>query len=331
MKWTPSALSLARRLREEAGGRVTQECARLFARSVGAPVTGAQMAAALQYEEQKRAAKEAAQGADRTPPVQPAPGSGIVPPIVSPPPVGRPPEIVSRRGEAYLIISDTQEPYAAPGAIAFCLAVAREFGVDTTQPGRVYHCGDEADLGSWSTYIRSPAHPNPAAELDMLRDRMRAWYAAFPHVRVCMSNHVERLFKRADEAAFPSGMMRAWREIIDAPPGWEWADHWIVRASKQQFMIEHGHHGPTSVNALRLRVLSAGMPVVTGHTWDAMTLPVRTRFVKHWGMRSGGIFDPDALAAAYGKGHQWQPCLGVGVVLDGGRMPIWVPYGGDWP
>ena len=63
----------------------------------------------------------------------------------------------------------------------------------------------------------------------------------------------------------------------------------------------------------------------------AQVIPVRTHQQSLWAMCVGALIDREAVAFEYGKPLAWQPCLGVGVVLDGGRMPVWVPYGGDWP
>lgn len=45
----------------------------------------------------------------------------------------------------------------------------------------------------------------------------------------------------------------------------------------------------------------------------------------------GSLIDRDAVAFEYGRNATWRPVNGCGVVLDGGRMPVWVPYGGGWP
>jgi hypothetical protein len=229
------------------------------------------------------------------------------------------------RGESYLIISDTQEPFGLAGGVAFAQRVAREYGVP---PEGIYHVGDEADLYSYSKYLRSPQTPvTPAGELVALRERMARWYRAFPGVRVCRSNHVDRLLKRAAEAGLPSETLRVWSDLIGAPPGWEWRDHWRVNASRQPFLVEHGHHGSQALTQWRLRVLANGLPTVFGHQVQAGVLPVRTAHTESWAMCVGALIDRDAVAFEYGKPLTWQPCLGIGVVVDGGRTPIWVPYG----
>lgn len=231
------------------------------------------------------------------------------------------------------MIPDTQEPYSAPGALLFVLAVAKEFSVDVTIPGRVFHVGDEVDFFAWSRFPPGAERAHtPTQELEALRDRLRAWYVALPHVRLCHSNHGGRVIKAASNAQLPSQMIRAHREILDAPPGWEWAETWTVEASRSRFLVEHGHAGPQAVGALRQRPTLNGLSTVWGHLHAQPGVAhVQTLGQRVWGMCVGSLIDRDAVAFEYGRNATWRPVNGCGVVLDGGRMPIWVPYGGSWP
>lgn len=237
------------------------------------------------------------------------------------------------RGEAYLIVSDTQEPYSAAAALPFVLAVAREFNVDLRQPGSAYHVGDEVDAFNFSRFLRSPeATHTPNQELQAVKDKLAPWYAAIPYLRLCNSNHGDRILKKAVEAGLPSQLLRAHRDVIGAPPGWEWASEWRVQASRRPFMVEHGHHGGQSTAASRQRPAWNGISTAWGHMHaQAGVWHVKTHGQEVWGMCVGSLIDRDAVAFEYGKPNTWQPWLGVGVVLDGGRAPILVPYGGSWP
>lgn len=237
------------------------------------------------------------------------------------------------RGEAYLIISDTQEPYSAPAALPFVLAVAKEFGVPLDAPGSVYHVGDEVDFLNFSRFLRSPEAPHtPNQELQAVRDRLQPWKESLPFVRFCKSNHGDRVLRRAADAGLPSQLLRAHRDILEAPPGWEWANDWRVRASKQPFLVEHGHHGGQSTAASRQRPAWNGISTCWGHMHaQAGVWHVKTHGQQVWGLCVGSLIDRDAVAFEYGKPNTWQPWLGVGVVLDGGRTPILIPYGGNWP
>lgn len=237
------------------------------------------------------------------------------------------------RGESYLVIPDTQSPYEAEGALSFVMAVAKEFSIDVSTPGRVYHVGDEADFYAWSRFPASPERAHtPTQELDALRGRLRPWYAALPFVRVCHSNHGGRVIKAAANAQLPQQVLRAHREILDAPIGWQWQDTWRVDASRTPFLVEHGHAGPQSAGAVRQRPALNGISTVWGHLHAQPTIAhVQTLGQRVWGFCVGSLIDRAAVAFEYGRNSTWQPVNGCGVVLDGGRMPVWIPYGGQWP
>lgn len=237
------------------------------------------------------------------------------------------------RGESYLIISDTQSPYEAQGALAFVLAVAREFNIDLTQPGTAYHVGDEVDFLNFSRFLRSPEAPHtPNQELQAIRDNLKPWFTSLPHLRLCKSNHGDRILRRATDAGLPSQLLRAHRDVIEAPVGWEWSNEWRVAASKKPFLVEHGHHGGQSTAASRQRPAFNGISTTWGHMHaQAGIWHVKTHGQEVWGMCVGSLIDRDAVAFEYGRPNTWQPWLGIGVVLDGGRMPVLIPYGSSWP
>jgi hypothetical protein len=237
------------------------------------------------------------------------------------------------RGESYLVVSDLQVPYEAKAALEFVAAAAREFRVEVREPGRVLCVGDEVDFYHWSRFPRLPTAPHtPEQELEALRDKLRRWYAAFPFVKVCFSNHGGRILKRAAEAQIPEQLIRAHREILDAPSGWEWAEMWRVKASRQPFLVEHGHAGPQSVSAMRQRPALNGVNTVWGHAHaQPGVVHVETLGQRVWGMCVGSLIDRDQIAFEYGRNATWRAVNGIGVVLDGGRTPIWIPYGGSWP
>jgi hypothetical protein len=213
------------------------------------------------------------------------------------------------------------------------LAVAREYGVDLTQPGSAYHVGDEVDFYNYSRFLRSPEAPHtPNQELAAIRERLAHWYAAIPFLRLAKSNHGDRIVRRAADAGLPSQVLRAHRDILGAPEGWEWANEWRVPASKAPFLVEHGHHGGQSTAAARQRPAWNGISTTWGHMHaQAGVWHVRTHGQQVWGMCVGSLIDREAVAFEYSKPNTWQPWLGVGVVLDGGRTPVLIPYGGDFP
>lgn len=222
-----------------------------------------------------------------------------------------------------LVISDPQEPYALEDAVAFCRRVRAEFNIPREN---VVHVGDEADFLYGSRFPVDPNNENgPLGELRWLRERMKVWYAEHPRMRLCISNHTDRWYKKAAGAQIPEQLIRARHEILEAPEGWVWADHWDFRDGKMPWRVEHGHNGAAST---RLRAIENGVSTAHGHFHAKAGVEwVHTAGGQLvWGLATGALIDVDAVAFKYNRRDRFKPVLGLGVVLDGGRKPLFVPY-----
>lgn len=222
-----------------------------------------------------------------------------------------------------LVISDPQEPYALEDAVAFCRRVRTEFNIPREN---VVHVGDEADFLYGSRFPVDPNNENgPLGELRWLRERMKVWYAEFPRLRLCISNHTDRWYKKAAGAQIPDQLIRARHEILEAPEGWVWADHWDFKDGKMPWRVEHGHNGAAST---RLRAIENGVSTAHGHFHAKAGVEwVHTAGGQLvWGLATGALIDVDAVAFKYNRRDRFKPVLGLGVVLDGGRKPLFVPY-----
>lgn len=230
---------------------------------------------------------------------------------------------MTKRSRNYLIISDTQLPFEAKGALDFCKQVQKEFKVP---PENVYHVGDEVDQYWGSKYPKYVMSDHTALqEIEETLDRLKLWYRKFPKMKLCTSNHGERWMKKALEAEIPSVLMRRYRDILEAPRTWRWQDKWLVK-SKHPFCIIHGvgYSGQRGhINA----AIDNGMSTIIGHLHThAGVTPIKTNNLTMWGMNVGCLIDEKAYAFHYSKHQRYRPNLGVGVVLDDGKMPVLVPY-----
>lgn len=224
----------------------------------------------------------------------------------------------------YLIISDTQEPYGAHKAIKFCQYVQKYFNIPKDN---VYHVGDEVDQFHGGTYPKGADYEiTPKGELLQAIEKMQMWYDAFPRCRVAISNHGIRWAKKAFLSDIPESLLRDYRDIIQAPAGWQWADRWIVKAKKQNFLVMHGM-GYSSQVAHRQMAMDLGISVAHGHLHSGAGISyIVTNNQKIWGMNVGCLIDVESFAFKYGKHSRFKPCLGVGVVINGGTTPLWIPY-----
>lgn len=226
--------------------------------------------------------------------------------------------------DRFLFISDLQIPFEAPFALRFCRAVQKEWRIPKEN---VYCVGDELDQYFGSMFDKDPdALHTPNSEIHESAARLRDWYGAFPLMKLAVSNHGIRWAKKAAKAGIPSQLLRSYRDIICAPDGWQWRDHWDIN-SKHPITMIHGL-GYGGQMAYRTAPLDFGRSVVFGHLHSGAGIAkVNTAKQQLWGMNVGCLIDTGAYAFHYGKDARWKPWLGVGVVTNSGKMPILVPYG----
>lgn len=222
-----------------------------------------------------------------------------------------------------LFISDLQIPFEAHAALKFCQAVQKEFKIP---PEDVYCVGDEVDQYFGSMYKKDPNGWHTAtSELQETKLKLKAWYRAFPQMKIAISNHGMRWAKKAWEAEIPSQMMRPYQELIEAPKGWVWKERWIIKG-KRDVLLHHGL-GYSGQNGHRTAAIDAGMSTVIGHLHAHAGIAfITTENQNIWGLNCGCLIDTEAYAFEYGKYSRFKPTLAVGVVIDKGITPILVPY-----
>lgn len=225
--------------------------------------------------------------------------------------------------DRFLVISDLQIPFQHPKAFEFCRYVKRHFGV--LDDGCLC-VGDELDEYFGSLFDKDPdADHTPREEIQESIAELHRWYVEFPRMKLAYSNHGMRWLKKAKKAGIPSMLMRDYAEIIQAPAGWRWQDRWMIEGDRQNFIMCHGmEYG--GMYAARNATLAEGESIVFGHLHSfASVAHVKTKSRDTWGMCVGSLIDNDAYAFHYGKYMRWRPTNGVGVILDGGKIPIWLP------
>jgi len=228
--------------------------------------------------------------------------------------------------DRYLFISDLQIPFEAANALKFVQAVAKDFNIPTNTQGSIYNVGDEVDHyfgGQWAKSI--DGHHTALSEIETTKDRLKAWYQAFPFMRLAVSNHGLRWARKAFEAEIPSQMLIPYQKIINAPKTWVWRDRWDIFC-KHPIQMIHGM-GYSGQNGHRNAAIDAGMNTVIGHLHSHAGISyIKTGGRQIWGFNTGCLIDEHAYAFEYGKHNRQKPVLGVGVVVDSGLTPIFIPY-----
>lgn len=222
----------------------------------------------------------------------------------------------------YLVISDEQIPFHHQHGLAFCKYVQKQYRIPKEN---ILHVGDETDGyfgGMW------PKDPNgkfsAITELEASIDQLKLRYEAFPEMRLAISNHGTRWLRKATAAEIPSIMLRRYEEVIQAPAGWRWAKHWKIPC-KYPFILEHGDAHGGQMPHMQAAMIN-GMSTVIGHHHTIAGIEfVKTHGYNVWGMCVGSLIDFEQYAFHYARDAKKKPQIGVGVILDEGRTPIWNP------
>lgn len=217
-----------------------------------------------------------------------------------------------------LAISDLQCPFEHRDALSFVTHVDKLYFPNGKRA--VVNLGDEVDqhtLGKW------PSNPNGRSgsdELEEAKIRLTYWFEAFPEVKVCTSNHTYRAWKKAFLSGIPQQFMKEVGEVYGAPPGWKWADRWILG----DVLFEHGEFVSGKIAALQAAEQNR-MKTVIGHQHSFGGVIHSAAYGERsiWGMNVGCLINVEAYAFDYGRGLRKKPTLGIGVIVRG--IPHFVP------
>lgn len=220
-----------------------------------------------------------------------------------------------RKGKhSVLAISDLQIPFEHKDALEFCLAVEAAYECDT-----VVCMGDEVDQMAMSRYDPDPEGDGPSVELQKSILRLHDWYREFPDVKVCRSNHTDRVYKRAFLAGIPERYLRPVEDWLEAPPGWKWDEAHEVDG----VLYVHGDANSGMHAARNLAVRYRQSVVIGHHHSHGGVLYIANDKEMIFGLNTGCLIDRRSIAFKYAKHAAHAPTLGVGVVRFG--VPHFVP------
>lgn len=223
----------------------------------------------------------------------------------------------------YAIISDLQIPYEHKHALDFVKRICREFRI----PKENMICiGDETDQYFASQYPKdADAQMDPRKELQLGRDRLKAWWSAFPCMMVCNSNHGLRWLAKAFDCYIPSEVIRPYKDLFGLPDSWQYRDSWLIK-EKHPFRAIHGM-GYSGMAGARNAAIDGHISTVIGHLHaHASAMHIKNDGLAIWGMNVGCLIDCESFAFKYGRYSRFKPMLSMGIVLNHGSTPLVVPY-----
>lgn len=208
-----------------------------------------------------------------------------------------------------LVISDQHFPYNHPDIIAFLRALKVKYKFD-----RVINIGDEVDYHSISFHEHNPDLLSPSDELETAINRLKPLYKLFPKVDVIESNHGSLVYRKGVAMGLPRHVFKSYREILEAPKGWNWHFDLTLKMSNGAYC--YFHHGKAA-SGLKLSQ-SMGMSVVQGHFHEKFCIEYwGNPLGLYWSMQVACLVEDSTLAFNYNKTNLKRPIIGCGVILNG--------------
>lgn len=213
-----------------------------------------------------------------------------------------------------LVISDTQIPFQHKDYIPFLKAVAKKYKTDC-----VVHAGDEIDAHALGDFDHDPDGMSAGDELKAALKELKNLYRAFPVVKSCRSNHTDRPLRLAFRHGLPRAFLKDYKEFLQAPEGWSWADYWIIDGVR----YEHGVGYSGQLGALKAAKTNMRSTVIGHlHAFAGINYFANSDIIA-FGFNVGSLIDVKSYAFNYGKYYAQKPIIGCGVVLNG--IPSFVP------
>lgn len=226
--------------------------------------------------------------------------------------------------KSILVISDSHFPYNHPDIVAFLKALKDKYKFD-----RVINIGDEIDHHSISFHTPNPDLFSPGDELKTAIARLKPIYELFPKVDVLESNHGSLVYRKQKHAGLSRHVFKSYREILDAPKGWNWHFELVIKASNG--MPIYFHHGKSG-SGIKLSQ-AMGMSVVQGHFHETMSIQYWANPLGlYWSMQVGCLIEKSTMAFEYCQNNLKRPLIGCGVILNGHPKlePMVLDINGRW-
>lgn len=215
-----------------------------------------------------------------------------------------------------LVVPDLHAPFELDDALAFVLEQQERFDC-----GQVVFIGDIVDLHAMSYHEHNADGMSAGAELKRAIKHLEPWYRAFPVAKFCLGNHDRLPERKIATSGLPSAVFKGFRDVMEFPDGWSVAYYHEIHG----VIYQHGT-GRSGDNAYRLQAIANMQPTVMGHTHTSAGVQhITSRKGNIWGMGVGCLIDSSAYAFGYMKEQAKRPVLGCGVVLDRGKLPIFLP------
>lgn len=207
------------------------------------------------------------------------------------------------------VIADTHLPFEHSEYLEFVQKTFDRFNVT-----EVIHIGDLVDNHAASRWQMELKAANVEDELELTRQALKPWIAAFPNMKLCLGNHDRIPIRQAKSVGMPQSFIKTFEELYELPST-------ILCAMSHTIDGVHYDHGLGSggIYGARSTAIKLGCSYVQGHTHLHSGVFYNSNAVGEtiFGMNVGCGIDKNAYAFNYAKGMRGEFTLGCGVIVEG--------------
>lgn len=208
-----------------------------------------------------------------------------------------------------LVIPDMHFPYQHPDTVTFLAALQEKYKFD-----RVVCTGDEIDAHAMSFHDHDADLPSAGHELEAAIKGLQELYKIFPKMDIAESNHGSMFIRKAKHHGIPVNVLKSYREILQAPEGWNWHFEIKVQLSNGKSVLIHHAYSSNVLQASKQR----GMSCIFGHHHSMQSIQYWKNYDDwYFAAFAASLVDETSLAMAYGKNIMNRPLLGALRVTGG--------------
>lgn len=223
-----------------------------------------------------------------------------------------------------LFFTDCHFPYHHKDTFKFLLAVKKKF-----KPEYVVCGGDSIDNSKISFHEQNPDSPfSPSEELEKSIEVFSNLFDIFKEIDFVDSNHSSLFYRRQKYAGLPRALFKDYKEILNAPKGYNWHEELIFKSGNKNIVVRHSGSKNDVLYAQR-----RGMCFLQGHFHSKFSLNYWNNGLDvFWTVTGGCLIDAKSIAFEYGKTFSEKPMLGVTMIIDGvpQLIPMKLTKSGRW-
>jgi hypothetical protein len=176
----------------------------------------------------------------------------------------------------------------------------------------VVSLGDLGDSSYYSKHPRKAKFRGATDEIEVTRDVLKKWFKKFPDLKVCIGNHDERIYLRADEIGISAEWLPDYNWLYKAPDTVKFAKSHIIDN------VVYWHGTGVSGNGWQNLALRKGMSSVIGHLHSKLGVVYRASSDRLlFSAVSGSLVDHDHPLMEYGSNYIEKPIVSLLRIVDG--------------